>query len=37
MDMIGNDFAGAGASLTLLTVYHVFLRLKLRANPLYTI
>ena len=37
MDMIGNDFAGAGASLPLLIAYRVFLRLTLRANPLYTI
>ena len=37
MDIIGNDYAGAGASLALLVAYHVFLRVKLRADPLYTI
>ncbi len=37
MEIIGNDFAGAGASLLLLVAYYVFLRLKLRADPLYTI
>jgi uncharacterized membrane protein len=37
MDIPGNDLAGAGLSLLLLAAYHVFLRLKLRSDPLYTI
>jgi len=37
MNMFGNDLTGAGASLLLLVIYHVFLRVKLRRDPLYTI
>lgn len=36
MDVIGNDFFSAGVSLLLLVGYNVFLRLKLRSDPLYT-
>jgi uncharacterized membrane protein len=36
MDVLGNDFFGAGVSLLLLIGYNVFLRLKLRSDPLYT-
>jgi uncharacterized membrane protein len=36
MDVLGNDFFGAGVSLLLLVGYNVFLRLKLRSDPLYT-
>jgi len=37
MDVLGNDLVGAGASLVLLVLYHAFLRIKLRGDPLYTI
>jgi uncharacterized membrane protein len=37
MNIFGNDLTGAGASLLLLVIYHVFLRVKLRRDPLYTI
>jgi uncharacterized membrane protein len=36
MNIFGSDFTGAGASLLLLVVYHLFLRVKLRRDPLYT-
>jgi uncharacterized membrane protein len=36
MEVLRNDFFGAGVSLLLLVGYHVFLRLKLRSDPLYT-
>src|SRR3954469_22085842 len=37
MNLAGNDLIGAGASILLLVGYHVFLRIKLRSDPLYTI
>ena len=37
MNLLGNDLAGAGASAVLLVAYHLFLRFKLRRDPLYTI
>ncbi|MDB5811673.1 MAG: hypothetical protein JWN94_3795 [Betaproteobacteria bacterium] len=37
MNVFANDFAGATASVLLLIAYHVFLRIKLRSDPLYTI
>ena len=37
MDILGNDFVGAGASLLCVVAYHVFLRIKRRDDPLYTI
>ena len=37
MNIFGNDLVGAGLSLLLLVAYHVFLRVKLRGDPLYTI
>ena len=37
MDVLSNDFVGAGASLLLLVGYHAFLRYKLGSDPLYTI
>jgi uncharacterized membrane protein len=37
MDILGNDLMGAGASLLLLVLYHAFLRVKRRSDPLYTI
>ncbi len=37
MTFLANDITGAGASITLLVAYHVFLRFKLRTDPLYTI
>jgi uncharacterized membrane protein len=36
MDILGNDLFGAGVSLLLLVGYNVFLRMKLRGDPLYT-
>jgi uncharacterized membrane protein len=37
MNLLGNDFVGAGASVLLLVAYHAFLRFKLQRDPLYTI
>jgi uncharacterized membrane protein len=37
MDVLSNDFFGAGASLLLLVGYQLFLRHKLKGDPLYTI
>src|SRR3954465_3260511 len=37
MNLAENDLIGAGASVVLLVAYHVFLRIKLRSDPLYTI
>ena len=37
MDVLGNDFIGAGASVLLLVCYHLFLRYGLKGDPLYTI
>jgi uncharacterized membrane protein len=37
MDVMGNDFIGAGASLLLLIAYHAYLRYRLRSDPYYTI
>ena len=36
-DLLKNDVFGAVASVLLLVAYHVFLRIKLRKDPLYTI
>lgn len=36
MSVLSNDFFGAGLSVLLLVGYNVFLRLKLRSDPLYT-
>ena len=37
MNVLGNDFFGAGASVLLLAGYHLFLRFRLKSDPLYTI
>ena len=37
MNIFHNDFAGAALSFVLLAGYHLFLRIKLRSDPLYTI
>jgi uncharacterized membrane protein len=37
MEILGNDFFGAAVTLVLLVGYHVFLRARLRSDPLYTI
>jgi uncharacterized membrane protein len=37
MDVLSNDFVGAGASLLLLVAYHAYLRFRLRSDPYYTI
>jgi uncharacterized membrane protein len=37
MAILANDLVGAGVSLLLLVLYHAFLRVKRRSDPLYTI
>ena len=37
MNLLANDFFGAGVSAALLIAYHAFLRFKLQRDPLYTI
>ena len=37
MELAGSDIFGAGTSFVLLVGYHVFLRIKLGSDPLYTI
>lgn len=37
MDILANDFVGAGASVLLLAGYHLFLRYRRSSDPLYTI
>ena len=37
MNIVDNDIAAAGLSVLLLAGYHVFLGVKLRGDPLYTI
>jgi uncharacterized membrane protein len=36
MNLLANDFFGAGASVALLVAYHAFLHFKLKRDPLYT-
>ena len=37
MDLFNGDYFGAGLSLLLIVCYHLFLRYKLKGDPLYTI
>src|SRR3954453_8161081 len=37
MNLSNNDLTIAGISVLLLAAYHLFLRIKLRGDPLYTI
>jgi uncharacterized membrane protein len=37
LPILNNDIAGAGLSVLLLGAYHLFLRARLKTDPLYTI